>query len=137
MASNHINLGNGVVGVLNSIGRGSGRTTRQMQALPHGGWFFHNSSQKHMEDIRKAINRPDIHLYNVQLLLDISRFRGVVIPGLLMDHHASENIPDLAMWNGYIELHDQIPNHPKVTTSVQKSTICPCGIHRLDCDYHK
>lgn len=141
----HINLSGNVVGVLNSTGRGSGRTTRQLQALPIGGWFFYKGSRQHMKDIKAAINRPDIVLKLASTLKDYYQYHGCVISGFDVGHSVLEPPVDCEIIDGAQKmlscLKPWLQGNPPVPVPVPepetKSTICPCGIHRLDCDYHK
>ena len=136
----HINLSGNVVGVLNTQGRGSGRTTRQLQALPHGGWFFYKGSQQYMEHVRAAIRRPDILLKLASTLKDYSQYHGYAISGFDVDHYVYEHPYD--NWE-ILEGARKMLSCVKpwlispVTMPEVRNTICPCGIHRLDCDYHR
>lgn len=73
-----------------SGGRGSGRTTRQLQALPKGGWFFCSSHphKAYIEVIAKHIGRTDIVMKSVEELRDYWKFHGCAISGFDIDHHA-------------------------------------------------
>lgn len=146
----HVNLSGGVVGVLNSTGRSSGRTTRQIQALPIGGWYFVHHYAVLKTSVRRCrfylddpiVNRPDIEIKLAETLKDYYQYHGCVISGFDVDHYVWETMkdPDIAegarrMWSCVKPW--AVNEAAKLTSPTQRSTICPCGIHRLDCEYHK
>ncbi len=138
-----INLSGGVVGVLNTQGRGSGRTTRQLLALPHGGWYFCIAPQ-YAKITAERVNRTDIVFKTVSELRDYYRFHGYHISGFDVDHYCFESglayEPEIAL--GILQLKSCVKPWPvgenvNIKALIVKDPICPCGIARLDCTYHK
>lgn len=118
--------------------RASGRTTRQLQALPIGGWYFcHNPNL--MKSLAKAIDRTDIQFHSMDELFDPARFSGYVIPGIDVDHFVWENFYADTIVENLKKLEPCVlrARHLSPKPVVVKSPICPCGIDRRDCDYHK
>lgn len=85
-----------------SGGRASGRTTRQLLALPQNGWFFCKSLQdaQNKDALARAINRTDIQMKDVNELRHYYRFYGYWISGFDIDHAAVEEGLDAEILDG-------------------------------------
>lgn len=83
----------GGVGFTTSGGRGSGRTTRQLQALPKGGWYFCSNLMDtvFIRGLAKKIGRTDIIMKRVTELRDYYQFHGSQISGFDVDHYCFEH----------------------------------------------
>lgn len=83
-------------------GRGSGRTTRQLLALPKGGWYFCASwpHTLNIKDLANKVGRPDIVMRDVNELRDYNQFHGMQIPGFDIDHYVIESCQDPEIIDG-------------------------------------
>jgi len=89
-----------------STGRGSGRTTSQLLALPKGGWYF-CKSVPHCHVIKVIANhhgRTDIVLKPIDDLRDYYQFHGCQIPGFDIDHYVQEQGLDQEIIDGASKL---------------------------------
>lgn len=67
--------------------RGSGRTTRQIQHLPQGGYFFCNSNLVLCnQDKAKAMGRGDVRVRSAKMLEEPYTFCGYIRTGAAVDH---------------------------------------------------
>jgi hypothetical protein len=98
-----------------SGGRGSGRTTRQLQALPKGAWFFCSSYAHgaHIATLAKKIGRSDITMKVIDQLRDYYQFHGCVISGFDIDHYAQEQGLDSEILDGAGKLRSCVKPWPK------------------------
>lgn len=69
-----------------NFGRGSGRTTRQLLALPQGGWYFYYGSDLYYKNLCRELNRTDIILKPYTDLRYPHKFHGWEITGFDIDH---------------------------------------------------
>ena len=72
--------------------RGTGRTTRQMEAAPHGAIFIsaNHSTMRCDIELSRRIGRSDLRIVRPDWLTD-RRWMGLWLPGIVIDHATKLN----------------------------------------------
>lgn len=79
--------------------RGSGRTTRQIQHLPKGGYFFCDGRLiPYMVDKVIAVKRFDVRITAARHLADPYQFCGLARVGAAVDHAYAMSAEEEAGW---------------------------------------
>jgi hypothetical protein len=94
--------------------------------------------------LSKKSNRTDIIVKDAIQLRDVRIFSAYTLTGIDIDHFAFDRYPsnDL-IWAGFNTLLSQVRTNNNIiivslpNSSTIRSPICPCGIDRRDCTYHK
>lgn len=76
--------------------RGTGRTTRQLHALPKGCIFIWcNNNTGHPRDLVEKIGRPDIKVLSLNRITDRNFFLGRAGDSVDIDHEVDREAPNL------------------------------------------
>jgi hypothetical protein len=69
--------------------RGTGRTTRQMQAAPPGAVFVsaHHGTKGYDKELARSLRREDLLIVDPSWLTE-QRWQGLTLPGIVIDHAA-------------------------------------------------
>ena len=68
-------------------GRGTGRTTRQMENAPNEAIFIWcNQHLDYPKRLARELGREDLQIYSPGVLSDAHRFAGMEISGVVIDH---------------------------------------------------
>ena len=84
--------------------RGTGRTTRQMEALPIGGVYIscHHASVYYDKNLTRKINRPDITVVPPSWVTSMI-WQGRTYTGIALDHAYSEMHKNDPLFNAYLD----------------------------------
>jgi hypothetical protein len=123
--------------------RGSGRTSRQILALPIGAWYFvhHMAGFKHTVKRHQYyfddLGRSDVVLKWAKTLEDTYMYHGCAISGFDVDHYVFERHDgSFDLIEACNKMRSCVRPYSLGSSKPLRSPICPCGIDRRDCDYH-
>lgn len=90
----------------NSIRRGTGITTRQLQHLPKNGVFIWcNNDISYPQALARKIGRPDIKIYRRGILLSPYRLSGMTLTEVWCDHACERTKEE---WRGWADIRSRI-----------------------------
>lgn len=95
--------------------RGTGRTTRQMLAAPHGAVFVwcNNGSAGYARDLAQKHGRDDLKVVTPQWLED-GKWQGHRLTGLIVDHAARLSAAQMAALH-YASARVRVPSEAQWT----------------------
>ena len=95
------------------MARGTGETTRQMEAAPKGAVFvWCNGNADYPRLLARKIGRDDLQIQSPRWLEE--RWRGITLTGVVVDHAA--RLTD-RQWDGYQGALTRVRPNAKVTGS--------------------